>query len=456
MKPLVIIHGWSDEDSSFVPLADAISNARKQQHPIEQIWLGNYVSLDDDVQMKDLVNGLTRAWKDRNLPTRARATDVIVHSTGGLVIRDWMATEYADKGEKPPVENLVMLAPANVGSPLAHKGRAFYGRAIKGFSSEKRFETGAQILKALEMASPYSWELAQRDRFSSNVFSPTGVRATVIVGNTGYGGISSVANEPGSDGTVYVSSANLNCSYIYIDFLSLPRKPKARKMVSSKGATAFLVVDNHNHSSVALKDAKHRDNDSLLASIIKALDVGSKDEFEKWIKTCNDRTGEVMKAHEKKRDIYRHGFQNTVIRVTDDQGFDVTDYVMEFYQDAEKGFLDRFSEMFNDKVVTKVHAYKENSAYRSFMINCTELYRIIDKPNEHLRISLSAMPDIHDDRNMVGYRTFEDGDIDYLELSPDQLKQYFVPNRTLFVDIKLTREQKDKLFRISRLDEVGQ
>lgn len=225
-------------------------------------------------------------------------------------------------------------------------------------------------------------------------------------------------------------------------------------MVSSKGATAFLVVDNHNHSSVAFKDAKHKDNDSLLASVIKALDIGSKDEFEKWMRTCANRTDAVMKTYAKKKDIYKHGFQNTVIRVTDDQGFDVTDYVMEFYQDAEKGFFDRFSEMFNDKVVTKVHAYKENSAYRSFMINCTELYRIIDKPNEHLRISLSAMPDIHDDKNMVGYRTFEDGDIDYLELSPDQLKQYFIPNRTLFVDIKLTREQKDKLFRISRLDEV--
>lgn len=456
MKPLVIIHGWSDKDDSFVPLADAIKNARNDQRPIEQIWLGNYVSLDDDVQMKDLVRGLARAWKDRNLPINAKGTDVIVHSTGGLVVRDWMATQYVDKDEKPPVENLVMLAPANFGSPLAHKGRAFYGRAFKGFTSEKRFETGAQILKALEMASPYSWELAQRDRFARNVFSSTGVRATVIAGNTGYKGISSLANEPGSDGTVYVSTANLNCSYIYIDFLSLPRKPKARKMVSSKGVTAFLVVDNHNHSSVALKETEHKGNDALLASIIEALKVSSKDEFEQWIKTCADRTNEVMKAYERKRDNYKHGFQNTVIRVTDDQGFNVTDYVVEFYQDAEKGFFDRFSELFNDKVVTKVHAYKNNSAYRSFLINCTELYRIIDKPNEQLRISLSAMPDIHDDKNMVGYRTFEDGDIDYLELNPNQLKQYFVPNRTLFIDIKLTREQKDRLLRISRLDEVEQ
>ena len=75
-----------------------------------------------------------------------------------------------------------MLAPANFGSPLAHKGRALLGRAIKGFGSG--FETGTHILRSLEMASPYTWELAERDRFGANVFSRDGVRCTVIVGNS--------------------------------------------------------------------------------------------------------------------------------------------------------------------------------------------------------------------------------------------------------------------------------
>ncbi len=175
--------------------------------------------------MKDLIRGLARAWKDRKLPTAAKGADVIIHSTGGLIIRDWMYSLYIAKDKKPPVNNLVMLAPANFGSPLAHKGRAFYGRVLKGFNSARRFETGTQILKALEMASPYSWELAQNDRFKKNAFSASAVRATVIVGNTGYGGISSLANEDGSDGTVYVSTANLNCEHLEIDFPSLPKKP---------------------------------------------------------------------------------------------------------------------------------------------------------------------------------------------------------------------------------------
>jgi len=56
-----------------------------------------------------------------------------------------------------------------------------------------RFETGARILRALEMASPYSWDLAERDRLVANPYSATGIRTTVIVGNRGYRGISALA-----------------------------------------------------------------------------------------------------------------------------------------------------------------------------------------------------------------------------------------------------------------------
>lgn len=448
MRPLVIIHGWSDGAESFIPLAEAIE--KKTGREVERIWLGNYVSLDDDVRMQDLVRGLADAWKDRDLPVASKSTDVIIHSTGGLIIRDWMHSHYMAKGIKPPVNNLVMLAPANFGSPLAHKGRAFYGRVLKGFQSKKRFETGTYLLKALEMASPYTWNLAQQDRFGKNVFSAGGVRATVIVGNKGYGGISSLANEDGSDGTVYVSTANLNCGYLAIDFPPLPKKPRYKPLKVSKGATAFLVVDDHDHSSVALKNDDHPGNATLLNNIVKALDIKSAADFEKWIKSCAAKTRNVMKKYADDKDEHKHGYQNTVFRVRDNQGFDVTDYVIEFYHDAEQGFFDRFAELFNKKAVSKVHAHKDNSAFRSFMINCTELFKVIDQEGEFLRISLSAMPNLHDEKTMVGYRTFENDDIDYLELDRHQIKEFFEANRTLFIEIILTREQKKELFTIDK------
>ncbi|WVM93258.1 hypothetical protein ULG90_04305 [Halopseudomonas pachastrellae] len=82
--------------------------------------------------------------------------------------------------------------------------------AVKGWKGTRLFETGAQILKGLELASSYSWELAEQDLFNAD--APLGdgsLLCTVLVGNSGYSGIAAVANKPGTDGTVRVSTANL-------------------------------------------------------------------------------------------------------------------------------------------------------------------------------------------------------------------------------------------------------
>lgn len=450
MRPLVIIHGWSDEDQSFLPLARAIEQHTGRR--AESLWLGHYVSLDDDIRMSDLVQGMSRAWRDAKLPVDPGAADVIVHSNGSLVIRDWMATEFTERDRKPPVRNLLMLAPANHGSPLAHKGRAFYGRVLRGFTARKRFQTGTHILKALEMASPYSRELARRDRFGTSPFRPGGVRATVIVGNSGYTGISSLANEDGSDGTVYVSTAHLDCAYLSVDFPSLPKKPRASAVRAATGETAFLVADGHNHGSVALKNPGHPGNDVLLKQIIRALGIANAKEYRSWVEDCRQETARVMQKHDKARDTYKHGYQNTVIRVRDDQGFDVPDYVVEFYHDAAEGDRDHLATEFNRRVLTKVHVYQDNSAIRSFLINCTELHRLFTEGGHVLRVSLSALPDVNDPKNMVGYRSFEDEDIDCLRLEAKELKAMFVPNRTLFIDITLTRERKAEMFELNRAD----
>ncbi|MEX0617748.1 MAG: hypothetical protein WDZ76_14215 [Pseudohongiellaceae bacterium] len=445
MKPLVIIHGWSDVADSFLPLAEAIESLGHRS--VEHLFLGNYVSLDDDVQMLDLVRALSKAWSDKRLPTASKSVDVVIHSTGGLVIRDWLETEYVTAGLKPPLNNLVMLAPANFGSPLAHKGRALYGRVLKGFSARKRFQTGTHILNALEMASPYTWHLAQADRFGSNTFSATGVRTTVIVGNTGYGGISSLANEPGSDGTVYVATANLDCAWLAVDFPGSGRNPQLKAARKSKGETAFLVLDGLNHSTVALKGDVD-DSDSVLSHIVSALDISNADGFRHWVDVCSEKTRLVMDRYSGSRKDHKHGFQNTVMRVRDDEGFAVTDYVVEFYGEWGVRQNDTMAERVNDEALTKVHAYKGDASYRSFMIDCTNLYKIIDRENKPLRISLSAMPDFNDDKNMVGYCSFGADDIGEIKLSPDAVKELFVPNRTLFIEITLKRRQKEELFRI--------
>ena len=45
-----------------------------------------------------------------------------------------------------------LVAPANLGSPLAAKGKSLVGRIAKGCNNW--FETGSEMLNALELASP--------------------------------------------------------------------------------------------------------------------------------------------------------------------------------------------------------------------------------------------------------------------------------------------------------------
>ena len=66
MRKIIIIHGWSDHCDSFEPLGQAVQQIVGRD--VKNIWLGNYVSLDDDIEMGDLVRGMQLAWNDAELP----------------------------------------------------------------------------------------------------------------------------------------------------------------------------------------------------------------------------------------------------------------------------------------------------------------------------------------------------------------------------------------------------
>ncbi|MBE1079366.1 alpha/beta hydrolase, partial [Escherichia coli] len=50
------------------------------------------------------------------------------------------------------------------------------------------------VLKGLELGSPYSWQLAERDLFGAEAWYGAGrLLATVLVGNAGYSGVEAIA-----------------------------------------------------------------------------------------------------------------------------------------------------------------------------------------------------------------------------------------------------------------------
>ena len=454
-RPVVMIHGWSATSEGLEPLAGLVRGRLGAQVLI--VRLADYISMDDEVRFDDLVSAMDRAWDAEGLPRTKGSVDALVHSAGALVMRDWLDRNFGP--DESPVAHLVMLAPANFGSPLAHKGRSFGARALRGFIAKKPegqpFETGTQILKGLELASPYTWDLAVRDRFGERGtrYQPGNVLCTVLVGNAGYRGIRAIANEEGSDGTVRIATANMNCLRVAARFPAHPEEldvghDVAWSIEESTGSTAFGVLDGHNHSTIKLSHLGNRSPRSkrdrrVLEYIVESLSVGEAD-FREWRGRLAARNEELL-PKVNGRNVQKHGFQNTVVHVEDQYGVGVDDYLLEFYKKEEK--TGRTAERFHRFVINGVHKYCDDHSYRSIYIDCTRLAAEIDKVgNKPLSISLTASPEFDPPRTPVGFETIADEHIGGLRIGRQDIGKFFAPHRTVLVSLELERQQSPGVF----------
>lgn len=441
MNQTVIIHGWSDESASFDELGKLIAT-HAGVAPVD-IRLGDWISMNDEVTLFDVAEALERAWLANGLSTAPRSVDVVVHSTGALVVREWMTRFH--QPASVPIHRFVMLAPANFGSPLAHKGHSFIGRAVKGWG-QPGFQTGLRILKALELASPYTYELAHKDLFDLPTpwYGPGRVLCTVLVGDTGYRGISAIANENGSDGTVRISTANLNAAKMTLH-LDEKNKPIGYALKEADASIAFGIVAGANHSTIALKD-KSKGATAAAALILGALAVDDA-KWSGWVSTLAAQTSGGGASDR---------FQNTVIRLGDQLGHEVVDYFVEFYRtgDADNAFEQRLYKQF----IENVHPFKDNPSYRSMYLDINVLDKFkpdLAKKGKALFVSFLAMPRFEPSPapNVIslhpaGYRPVGEADTAGLEVDLKNLDKVFAAHRTLLVDARIHRAVDDNVFRM--------
>ncbi len=104
-RQVLIIHGWSDTSHSFHSLAAFLAG---HGYAPKLLWLGDYISRDDDVRVEDVgkrmgevIAGMSKSGE------LDKSFDVIVHSTGGLVAREWLTSWYEGGAERsgsaPPI-----------------------------------------------------------------------------------------------------------------------------------------------------------------------------------------------------------------------------------------------------------------------------------------------------------------------------------------------------------------
>ena len=426
---VVILHGWSDSSKSFEPLASFLERSGFETVPI---FLGDYISLRDDVTIDDVVKRMEAEIAQRvALPASSPKRlgphfHLIVHSTGGLVARRWIARYYADR--PCPVKNLLMLAPANFGSKLAHLGRSLVGRVAKGWSTG--LETGEEMLHALELSSPFQWELARSDLFARDahapvLYAPDRVRPFVIVGTHPYDKLATrLTNENGSDGTVRVAAANLNAHGLTVDFTggeeSL-RNPALRPWKRRGGDLQFplAVLPDRDHGSITRPDepgySKHEPAQRQLGDlIVQALRTKTAAQYTKvreaWEAINADtRTfaGEKQAAQEHRDAFFAHrGTQAQYFnehfqihaRAIDEFGDPVNDYFLAFMpQWKKKKFFGLRSELpaesvyFHEEVLADVHRHRRA---RSHLCLYLDRYDMMGKGGFYDRVSPSKCEEL--------------------------------------------------------------
>ncbi len=458
-RPLIIIHGWSDTSDSFKPLAKWL---RTKGFDVVEIHLADYISMNDEITLPDLGLAMHNAILDKKIPEARHSFDVLTHSTGALVAREYLRQFCAGDATKTPIRHLCMLAPANFGSPLAKIGKSLIGRLFKGWSWDHIFETGKNVLDALELASPYTFELALNDLFTDGyaLFHPDNTMTTVLAGTSPYSDtaldkLKSIAHEDGSDGVVRVSTANLNARHFKLDFEKPPRD-RCLNIAPASPPVAFAIFD-HNHTSIT-RPAAQRDSPEWRDLLLNSLTLDTAD-YPTHLAACDARTDATYKTlrASKPKSESHHLYQHVVFRVHDQFGAPVNDYFIEFYQQAKEDPKDVVFKKIQTQILEKVVTNSVAPNYRSFLLDITDLEKFLKSDRStKVRMSISAA-DISSRIRIKNPGKNKFITVFSVDFPRDDfpfgatLGQYgfCFPNQTTLIDITLHRSPDPNVFRLT-------
>ena len=404
-RPLLLIHGYSADGLDFTNLYWALVDRKIE---VKLLNVGNYISLNNEITIEDIAEGMQRAIDLTELNT-SEEFDAIVHSTGMLVVRAWLAHQKIAPGKNQrlkQLKHLIGLAPATWGSPQAHKGRTWLGALVKGNKTPGPdfLNAGNLVLDGLELGSRFTWDLAHADLLGPVPYFGTGPDTpyvAVFIGNTPYKGIASVANDPGTDGTVRWSGCGLNTRKITLDLTKTPTDaqgfPRDRVTISewandSRLNVPILAVDKRDHGSLI------SDPDSgMLDRIATFLDIASSDQYNLWLneaQTWSVPARQEMlksKAHLftfwETRDL--DGWQQFVVHARDGHGDPVTDYMIEVFELSPDGQTWQRAE----EISVDVHTYGKDPSYRCLHVQLPKGITMTPRPMQ-IRFQASTGTDV--------------------------------------------------------------
>jgi pimeloyl-ACP methyl ester carboxylesterase len=434
---LVLIHGYSDEGPSFLAWKNLL--IKSGLYKSDEIQICNYRTLTNEVNIKDIAEGFDRAIRLQTNLNKDEPFDAMVHSTGMLVLRSWMAVY----GRHKRVKRVIAIAPASFGSPLAHKGRSFIGALFKGNRDlgPDFMEAGNLVLDGLELGSKFTWDLAHKDLLvKPAIFGPDKDTPYLFTfcGDTDYSGLKGLFTKSnGTDGTVRWAGCALNCRKIPLDLTwdGNTTTPQEQMTNWSLDEHANLImplipIPGLNHATILEKPSV------LLQDLVtKALKVDSMDEYKSWIADAKSKTDETLAGMAQ--------WQQFVVRAKDERGDPINDFNLQLFLVKKQDAGNRKKWKLIDKM--DVHTYAADNSFRCFHLNLKD---IKPSPDSELWVEFIASSGTR----LLGYFEYLDeaqtipppeAPTFIMNLTPlfeNTDIQFFYPFTTTLIEITLNRE----------------
>jgi len=351
--PVVLVHGYSSDASAFDKWKEILG-----EREFRRVYSVTWQSLVNEVNIPDIAEGFDRALRLHADLRPDEPFDCIVHSTGMLVVRQWLARNPERIHQ---LKHLVALAPATFGSPIARTGRGFLGSVFKGRKElgPDFLEAGDMVLDALELASPYLWNLSHEDLFGDVTYYGKDAKTPYVFcfcgDNPGF--VTSKLAGPGSDGVVRIAGASLNTRKIALDFSRRQKTAKAKRVEICPWKhedSPVVPVKGTDHGSILKKP------DTVLIDLVaKALSVTTWSGFQEW-------HAKAAKAWWKKEED-KPQFQQIIVRAQDERGDGIRDYAIKLLE--KRG--DKFTEV--GEFDRYVDVYSKDPSFRCFHIDLKKL-----------------------------------------------------------------------------------
>ena len=484
MKPVLLIHGYSTEgkdktvEEIYGTLPKRISDELGDDS-IEELNLSRWISLDDGVSIDDISFAMDRALKSEYSHILDSGFHVVIHSTGALVVRNWIK----NYGGKPsPVENLVHLAGANFGSGLAHLGKgqlARWGRFI--FAGTR---PGVQVLDDLEFGAWNTLDLHRHFLSDDNdMLHDYEVREFCLIGSQVFAGslrkvIEMIPirypKEDSSDNTVRTSAGNLNYNYVDVtpthsayeldcdQLLSMVDSREHNEAVDhqhyhldTRGLSqnrqripyAILWETAHFGEDIGIVDGeKSRSrNTPLIVDALKVSDAaGYQSVIESYEKTLKKT---LVRAADSKRSFVKswskqsqyEGHSQVIFRVRDQFGESVDHLDITFHSRPKRNSDQKAIE----RLIEDKHVNAKNKGTLTFYLRVMEIdngdYRSLLEDVAPLELEVTGYEPLTDNIAYVPMR---------VKLNPALIQKMIKPFETTVVDVVLARLPADKVFAI--------